>query len=164
MKKGSKKRSTKTKNPNEQKTATLFDHLNQIYAVQNPNYFDTLSESDKKSYNKYMINRFLSMNVEYALVVNIVQKYTDVSNETHYKFLINVIPKRKQFNKYIKSSVKESYENWLIELLAKHFLVSKAEAITYLDILYSTDFNKTELRKLLQMYGTDEKKYKEAHL
>lgn len=164
MKKGSKKRSVKTKSPSEQKTATLFDHLNQIYAVQNPDYFNTLSESDKKSYSKYMINRFLSMNVEYALVVNILQKYTEVSNETHYKFLINVIPKRKQFNKYIKSRTEQLYEPWIVERVSKHFEISLSEALVYLDIFYSTPQNKEALSTLLKQYGTDDGKLRKIGL
>ena len=53
----------------------LFDHLNQITAVQSPNYWDTISEEDKKTYSTYMINRFLSMKMEWVDFVNEIPIY-----------------------------------------------------------------------------------------
>jgi hypothetical protein len=104
------------------------------------------------------------MNPEQALAVNILQKYTTISPETHYKFCINVIPRRKQFNKYIKATTVEPYESWVIERIATHFEVSKEEAKDYLEIFYSSELNKLELRKLLQMYGVDDKELKKVGL
>ena len=44
---------------NEQtKTKSLFDHVDAIYTNQKIDYFGTLTEADKKSYNNYMVNRF----------------------------------------------------------------------------------------------------------
>ena len=54
----------------------LFDHVEAIYTNQRIDYFDNLSDGDKKSYNNYMVNRFLSMNVHQAPFVNELQKYT----------------------------------------------------------------------------------------
>jgi len=169
MTKITKKSSTKKKKKSpeaegEQKKKTLFDHINEIYQYQRPDYFNTLTDSDKKSYNIYMMNRFLSMNPAQALAVNILQKYNTIDPETHYKFCINVIPKARQFNKYIKATDVKEYEPWVVERLAAHFEISKNEAIEYLDIFYSTEINKSELRKLLEMYGIEEKKLKDIRL
>ena len=40
------------------KSRGLFDHINQIRNIKNPNYFDTLTDVEKKSFNHYMICRF----------------------------------------------------------------------------------------------------------
>jgi hypothetical protein len=164
MKKTSTKSSKKKSSENAVAIKSLFDHINEIYAGQRPNYFDLLTEADKKTYSIYMVNRFLSMNPEQALAVNILQKYSTISPETHYKFCINVIPRRKQFNKYIKATTTEKYEPWVIERIAVHFEISKEEAKDYLEIFYSSELNKLELRKLLQMYGIDDKELKKVGL
>jgi len=44
-----------------EKALGLFDHVKAIRAVQDPNYYDNLSEADRKSFNHFMILRALSM-------------------------------------------------------------------------------------------------------
>ncbi len=81
----------------------LFDHLNQITAVQSPNYWDKISEEDKKTYSTYMINRFLSMKMEWVDFVNEIQKHwNELSPKEHYKIYSSVLPKGKKYLKYIK--------------------------------------------------------------
>ena len=48
----------------------LFDHINQITSNQTNDYWNTLTESDKKTWSNYMINRFLSMKMEWTDFVN----------------------------------------------------------------------------------------------
>ena len=85
---------------NEQtKTKSLFDHVDAIYTNQKIDYFGTLTEADKKSYNNYMVNRFLSMNTHQLPFVNELQKYT-LDTKTHYLFFSQLLPRGKQFNKY----------------------------------------------------------------
>ena len=162
MKKTTTKSSKKKVSNDLVKTKSLFDHLKAIYEVQDPNYFDTLTEADKKSYNVYMLNRLISMNPNQALAVAIIQKYNTLTSDLHYTFLIHVIPKGKQWNEYIKAHAEESYPKWLVERIASHFEISTNEAVDYLDIFYHTEINKLELRKLLQLYATDEKYLKEV--
>jgi hypothetical protein len=142
----------------------LFDFLNGITADQTAKFFDTLTDGEKKKYknSRYMIHRFLSMNVNYAPIVNELQKCTNIPDRAHYQFLTNVLPRGKQYNKYIKGSKDEKYENWLVELVAKHYQVSKVEAITYLEIYYTQ--NKDGLRTLCEQYGIDKKQLKQAKL
>jgi hypothetical protein len=156
-----KKKQAQTKETNQSKTKGLFDHIEQIYVGQNPDYFDTLSDADKKSYSVYMVNKFLSMNPHQSPFVNEMQKYT-LPNDIHYAFFSRVIPKGRQFNKYIKSKKESVYESWMVDLVRKHYDISAAEATDYLEIYYK--HNKEELRKLCQMYGTEEKVIKKAKL
>jgi len=138
---------------------TLFDHLNAIYTDQSIDYFDTLEDADKKSFSAYMINRLISMNPSYAQVVNEFQLYLNtIGPRESYLFYSQIVPRGKQFNKYIKSQKKETYDEWLVELIRRHYDVSRYEATEYLRIYFSCDENKAGLRKLLEQYGTEPKK------
>ena len=47
----------------------LFDHINAITTIQDPKYFDKLSEEDFKTWSNFMINRFLSMKPEWVELI-----------------------------------------------------------------------------------------------
>ena len=147
-----------------EKGKELFDFLTAVTADQSMQFFDGLNDTDKKKYkySRYMLHRFLSMNVNYAPIVNALQKYPNIPDRAHYQFLTNILPRGKQYNKYIKGSKDEKYENWLVELVAKHYQVSKVEATTYLEIYYTQ--NKDGLRELCEKYGVDKKQLKQAKL
>jgi hypothetical protein len=142
---------------------TLFDHLNAIYADQSVDYFDTLEDADKKSYSAYMINRLISMNPSYAQVANEFQLYLNtITPRESYLFYSQIVPKGKQFNKYIKSQKKETYDEWVVALVKRHYDVSLREATDYLRIYFASDAGKANLQRLLEMYGTDPKKIKKV--
>ena len=54
---------------------SLFDHVKAITNEQNPKYFDTLEEADKKTWSNYMLLRFLSMKYEWIETISAVQPY-----------------------------------------------------------------------------------------
>ena len=74
------------------KTKTLFDHIKQITNVQNQLYWDNITEADKKTWNNYMVHRFLSMKPEWIEVVNEIQKYWELKPKTIYQFYTNLLP------------------------------------------------------------------------
>ena len=96
----------------------LFDHVKQITDFQNPNFWDEISEEDKKTWSNFMINRFLSMKMDWIEIVNETQKYQLEPKEL-YKFYIDILPKKRQWLKYIKGDKKMKYPNWVYEILAK---------------------------------------------
>ena len=61
-----------------QKAKTFFDHLNNITAIQNPDYYDKLSDEDRKSWSNFMIHRFLSMNYDYIELIAEIQPLTQI--------------------------------------------------------------------------------------
>lgn len=142
----------------------LFDLIKGITENQSMQFYDGLTDAEKKTYrtSRYMIHRFLSMNPAWSPVVNALQQYTQIPDRTHYQFLTEMLPKGKQFNKYIKSKKEESYEPWLVDLLTKYFQVSKKEALDYLDIYY--EHNRPALRLLCEMHGIDSKTLKKIKL
>lgn len=147
-------------------TKTLFDHLNHIFDIQDKNYYDQLDDLDKKTFTVYMINRFVSMNPDYVPVVNELQQYwNQISPREVYLFYSQIFPKKKQFNKYIKSSKDlDDYEDWLLELISRHFKISNYESTEYLRIYYSSNFGKLKLRELLEGYGISPKQMKKVKL
>ncbi len=136
----------------------LFDHLNAITAEQDPNYFDKLSEEDLKSWSNFMINRFLSMKPEWVeLIATLLPLTQTLEPKEMYKLYINVIPKGKQFLKYTKGKCEEKYEEFLVDLIKKEFLVSEGQANEYIEILYSTREGRENIKYICEKYGTDKK-------
>ena len=145
------------------KKKSLFDHINQITSIQNPNYWDDTSDEDKKSWSNYMIHRFLSMKMEWIELVNEIQKYNLQPKEL-YKLYTNVLPKGKQWLKYIKRRNQMDYPNWLINIVTNHEEISKKEAIEYIDMLMLTEGGMLELGELAQKWGIEPKKIEDAGL
>ncbi len=82
----------------EHKSKTLFDHIKNITSVQNPNYWETLEEGDKKTWSNFMIHRFLSMNSEWIEVLSEIQPYTQTLEPKYlYLLLIGLLPKGKYY-------------------------------------------------------------------
>ncbi len=136
----------------------LFDHLKEITEIQNPDYFDTLSESDLKTWSNFMIIRFLSMNRDWTELLGELQPAIQtLEPNLLYKVLITLIPKRRVYLKYVKGISDDTYPKWLVDLVCKEFYVSKLEASDYLDILFSTKEGKDTIKHLSEMYGTDPK-------
>ena len=104
------------------KKATIFDHLS--YITDKKVIWDTLSEADKKAFVPYLINRWLSMNMDFVEIVNELQKYTigQLSAAETYKLYFDILPKQKQFNKYIKGKKADKFNVELVELISNHFL------------------------------------------
>ena len=116
------------------KRKSLFDHINQITATQNPNYWDEISDEDKKSWSNYMVNRFLSMNSDWMELVNELQKYNLQPKEL-YKLYTNILPKGKRWLRYMKGKNDMDYPEWLINIVRNNDECSRKEAIQAIDML-----------------------------
>ena len=139
----------------ENKARNIFEHISGITDKKTP--WDVLSDIDKKSFTPYIINRWLSMNMDFIELVNELQRYTigQISNEETYKLYYDILPKQKQFNKYIKGKKADKYNPALVELLSQHFLVSEAEAMEYIDMYQETSLN--TLKEIIKKYGKTDK-------
>lgn len=136
----------------------LFDHLNAITNEQDPKYFDKLSDEDVKSWSNFMINRFLSMKVEWIqLVAEFLPLSQTLSPRELYKLYIGIIPKGRHYTKYIKGRSEEKYEEFLLDLIKKDYLCSEKEAKEYAEILYSTREGRQSIKDLCQRYGIHKK-------
>jgi hypothetical protein len=134
----------------------LFDHINHVREKQDIDYFDKLTDADKKSWSNFMVCRFLSMQPELIDTLNHVQKYSGVlSPKEFYKVLIAFVPKRKAFYPYIKSK-SEKYNPALLTLLSNHFQDSERNVLEYISIL-----TKADIVGIVGKYGYNEKQIKE---
>ena len=145
------------------KNKGLFDHITHITQKQNKGYWDSLNETEKKQWSNYMIHRFLSMKMEYVDVVNEIQRY-NLKPKDLYKLYTNVLPKKKEWLKYVKGKKDMKHPKWLLEIVARHYESSLAEAHEYLEVFYTTEQNKANLKTILQKYGADPKEIRKLNL
>ena len=83
---------------------TVFHHLDAICTNQRIDYYDTLDDVDKKKFSNFIINRGLSMNPSLISLVNEANKYWgQLKPRELYLFYSQIIPKGKQYNKWIKA-------------------------------------------------------------
>ena len=127
---------------------TIFDWVNQILVHKKP--WDSFTVEEQKKFSPFIINRFLSMDKELIEVVNMFQPYAIGTLEPKdvYEFYRNLFPKGKRYNKYIKGKRDKKYDKELLELVSKHFEVSKNESKSYIDLL-----SKKEIKELYKTYG-----------
>ena len=145
------------------KKKSLFDHINQVTSVQNPDYWEQISEEDKKTWSNYMVNRFLSMKLEWVELVNELQKYNLEPKEL-YKLYTNVLPKGKQWLKYTKGRNDMNHPEWLINIVRNSDEYSRKEAIQAIDMLMLTEGGMMELGETARKWGIEERKIKAAGL
>ena len=134
---------------------TIFDWIGQILVDKKP--WDSFTEEEQKTFNAFIINRWLSMDEEFIEVVNYFQKYAIGTLESRevYKWYCNVLPRGKRFNKYIKSKLNKKYDKELVNIITNHFECSKLQVQEYLELI-----DREELKSILEMYGLDKKTMK----
>ena len=120
----------------------LFDFLNAMTLKNEDVNFD--NPEVKKGYQSYMINRFVSMSEMFVPIVNEINRY-DVPKEVHYQYYYNILPKRKQYFKYIKKS--KDLEEQDKKYIAEYFECSMREAEGYINTMEDS-----EIKELLNIY------------
>ena len=128
---------------------TLFDWLKEI--TTNKTSWENFSEKDRESFNTFMINRYLSMNIDYIEIVNYIQKIPLTEKEKYYTLYCQMIPKKNVFLKYIKSNKKTKPQE-VVEYVAKYYECSLGEADHYIDII-----REPGVRNILWQMGIDQK-------
>jgi hypothetical protein len=134
------------------KAMNLFGWLEEITQYKSP--IDKFTEDDWKTFQPYMIHKYLSMNSEYIELVNYIQKYSNSTKQQIYTMYKNLIPQKKVYLKWVGKK-KKSNNTELVMKLSQYFLVSKREVIDYLDIL-----NKNDIKNILTSMGEDDKEIK----
>lgn len=130
------------------KIKSLFDHVNEIRVGKNPNYFNTLSEEDKKTWSNYMVCRVLSMQSDFVDVINDLQYYQDkLTPEQFYRVCISATPKGKGYFPYIKNSA-EKHNKSLLTLMCMHFQDSTRNVAGYMKLI-----SRDDVRAILKKYG-----------
>lgn len=159
------KKGRKKKEEGAEKSLGLFDHLKHIRTVQDPEYYDLLTEVEKKSFTPFQLLRGLSMNPELLDNVATMYKYFDkVPKNSLYKLFIGgMIPLERpgSFHPWVKSK-KFPVSEKIIELISTYFEISTQEAKDYAKLLLFKPNGLKELEEFCHDYGWMEKEIKEA--
>lgn len=134
------------------KAKGLFDHINHIRQDQDPKYFSTLTEADKKSWSNYMVCRFLSMQPELLEYINEIQKHSHLPPEHFYQVLLLIVPQGRAYFPYIKSKNENKWSKELLKLLRSHYQESENNVEEYLGLLTAE-----ELCRIVGLYGYTDK-------
>ena len=127
----------------------LWGWLNEITLYKTP--IEEISEESWEKWNSYMIHRYVSMDIRYIELVNYIQTIPYDNKKQLYNIYREMIPKSKQFLKYIKTKTKKSNAT-LTEYVAKYFECSLGEAEEYIDILLEAG-----TRSILYRIGLEDK-------
>ena len=138
---------------NSEKNKTVFDHIKHIRESKTPDYYQSLNESEKMTFNKYVILMGLSMDQNAIDGISYVSKYLDIlPPNAFYKVCCDVSPKSTKFCRWIKSS-KQKYSKKLIEIIASYYKISKIDAYDYCISFFRDDTQLTNLINLLSIYN-----------
>ena len=136
------------------KTFTIFDFLKAIIDLK-PDW-DKFTVEQKKTFNNFMIHKFLSMNPKYIEIVNYIQKLNIQDSKKLYEVYCFMIPQSKNtYSPYIKSTVKKTLPPEVLQHVSEYFKCSTVEAEEYIQI---TDDK--WLENVLLSKGVDEKQVK----
>lgn len=140
---------------------TIFDLLNDM--TFNKVKWSDQSDADKKSFQPYMVQRWLSMHPDYLDIVAYLQPYmSTLSAEQFYTVYLDMLPKKKFFTKYItakKDAVTKNYEA-LIEFFADKWDISQSDmADRLITILKFPDW-KSLIKEELNRYGINDSEIK----
>lgn len=130
-----------------QKKVGLFDFLRSLTETKE----NILDETNIKDYSPYMINRFLACDVDLVQLTNYLNLIPNISKEMHYKFLMNSIPKRKRYFKYIKTDKLDNEE-----LLQQAFGYSPTKIKELTAFLSEDDYE--QIRRQLETGGIKQQK------
>lgn len=137
---------------------TIFQHIESITSIQQPDYLDNLSEEDLKTFDIYLIQKFLSLNNDLLYGMAIFEKYAHkMSKKEYYKLLIYNIPKKKYFLNFNKKDKKDEIPKWFLEILIDYFIfISTDQAVDYYYFL-----TKEQKILLAKKFGIEQKKIDE---
>lgn len=134
----------------------MFDHVKHIRSVQSPDYFITLSEENKKTFNHFMILRALSMDDEILQEISYLYRYFDkIPSDRFYQLLIALVPKSFKWVPWVKSKVVR-HSSELQKLISTHYQVSKRQANEYINVLTANDDGLKILLEFLQQKGVSD--------
>lgn len=139
------------------KSRGLFDHVKHIREIKSPDYYSSLTEEERKTFNKYMLLRVLSMDDSIVEEMSFVSKYFQtIPNEQFYKLLIDVVPKSRKFSKYIKGNT-DSANKTVLECIRKKFQIGEKDAVDYYNVFISSEKGIKDLISLVEGFGYTEK-------
>ena len=144
-------------NLNSTKSKSLFDHINHIRESKTVDYYDKLTEVEKKGFSKYTLLMGLSMDGGSIDTMAYLSKYFElIPNKQFYTACCDLTPAGKKYCKWIKSSGTK-FNGELLELLSKHFQIGQDEVKDYCKILFRDENGILYIHNICQKYGKTDK-------
>ena len=125
------------------KKMTLFEHLDSLTVKKMD--FDPTNDIQAKSYDQFMINRFVSMIDLYVPYVNDINQF-QVSKKVHYDYYKALLPKKRHYFRYIKAKKEFNIEEK--QCLCTYFECGMTEAEGYIKVL-----TEEQIRKIVSLYN-----------
>jgi hypothetical protein len=130
----------------------FFNILSYITFEKKP--WNELSDSEKESVNPFLLHRYISLYEPYIELADLCQCIPSNDKKMVYNAYINLLPKKKVWNKFIKSTKKKSDKN-LLNYLSQYFECSNREIEDYLNFL-----PKDEVKFILEKMNVEDKEIK----
>ena len=117
--------------------------------------WDTMTESDRKTFSPYMINRFLSMNSEWLPYINQLQRLTIglLSPRDVFRVYYEFLPKGKVFLKYVKTKSPINVPDSVADVIMTAYECSEREMVDYYRLLIGSEEGRSELKTIMENYG-----------
>ena len=129
----------------------LFGWLEEITNKKSP--WSKFTDDDIKTFNSFMIHKYISMNEDYCDIANVVQKIDYKDKEKIYKVYTTMLPRKKMFLKYIgKSKQKDTLSEDLVKHISEFYQCSLGEATEYIWLIKELGCS-----SILSKMGVDDK-------
>ena len=103
-----------------------------------------------------MLLRVLSMDSDIIEEMSFISKYfQNIPNEQFYKLLIEIVPKGRRFNKYIKKTAGNINET-IFTCICDKFKIGHKDAIDYYNVFIADEKGIKELVNLIESFGYSE--------
>ena len=119
----------------------LFDILKSVTQTKK-NVID--HEEFEKSYNPFMVNRFLSASIDTLFFASTMDQMSHLPKKLQYAFYFYGIHKKKRYLQYVKED-KKSEE---IDNIIRCYQCNHVQALEYLELL-----NEEQIKKINKMYA-----------
>ncbi len=135
---------------------SLSSHIKHITEVQNIDYYDSLTDEEKKNFDKstFFIFEKLGLCME---LLPILVKYKSVlkgeKGKRLYTALIEVIPKGTYSYKQINKAKIKRYSPIMVDLMVKEYQCSILNAEDFIEVLEGIGKYEEELERLKEKYG-----------
>lgn len=124
---------------------SIFEHLKNL--TENKEDWNPDNDDQVSSYNVYMINKYISMSEMYIPIVNEINQY-NVPKDINYNYYYDVLPKRKQYFKYIKKTTGHELTDSQKSILYDYFQIGPKQVDQYIEIM-----TKEDLDEIFELYN-----------
>ncbi|BBC78095.1 clamp loader of DNA polymerase [Escherichia phage EcS1] len=131
---------------------------NELFAIMNDITFGKAQRNlaTSESYSKFFIDNSLSQHVDCMISVYRMNLLgSGLSDQAHYNYYLNSIPKAKRFSKWAKAQTDNINIVFVIKLLMKYHTINADDARMYLDT-YKAKEHLPEMLKKMKGLVTDD--------